>query len=335
MDIGTARLRKLIVHRVGNRSREEGISLSTHASDVSEEVASIVVRNYLVGASSGGAHYRFHHESDLALNEVHSFANQIFADERQFEDASRALAKHLYSKSTHPSIPGGDVFVVLFDVGAGEIADGKALGIFKTELKESFLVVDEKSENLVLTGQTGIDPRNLQKAALIFQQGDSVLAIERGSSRTRYWLDEFLKVTPVLSSQGAASFLATLAKRASADLPDASSQVAYKARISKMLASEDPPLVGEVLGLTSDFLGEDQTARMAGRIEDELGYRVDAASEAEIGQLKRSLNSMLRSTPVGHGIDLVFSKGTKPASVEIVPSSDAGTVQILIKLQGS
>jgi len=334
MDIGTARLRKLIVHRDGNRTREEGISLSTHASEVSEEVAAIVVRNYLVGASSGGAHYQFHHESDLALNEVRNFSDQIFDDESRFEDASRALAKHLYSKSTHPSIPGGDVFVVLFDIGSGEVADGKALGIFKTELKESFLVVDDKSENLVLTGQTGIDPRNLQKAALIFQKDDSVLAIERGSNRTRYWLDEFLKVTPALSSQGAASFLATLAKRASADLADASSQVAYKASISRMLASDDSPLVGDVLGLTSEFLGEEQTARMAGRIENELGYQVHSASVAEIGQLKRSLNSMLRSTPIGHGIDLVFSKGTKPASVEVVPSSDAGTIQILIKLQG-
>lgn len=334
MDIGATFLQKLIVHRVGNRAREEGTSLSARASEVSEEVASIVVRNYFVGASDGGAHYQFHHESDLTLNEVRSFANQIFVDEGRFADASRAIAKHLYSKSTHPSIPGGDLFVVLFHIGDSEKANSKVLGIFKTELKESFLVVDDKSENLVLTGQTGIDPRHLQKAALIFQNDDSVLAIERGSNRTRYWLDEFLKVTPALSTKGATSFLATLAKRASADLADTSSQVAYKASISRLLSSDKAPLVSDVLGLTSDFLGEEQTARMAVQIEGELGYQVNATSTAEIKQLKRSLNPMLRSTPVGHGIDLVFSKGARPESVEIVPSSDAATIQILIKLQG-
>ena len=322
------------MHRVGNRTREEGINLSSRAPELSDDVAGIIVRNYLVGASASGALYRFHHESDLDLNEVRNFANQIFADDKRFDAASRAIAKHLYSKSTHPSIPGGDLFVAQFHFEDGDMAGSKVLGIFKTELKESFLVVDERAENLVLTGQTGIDPRDLQKAALIFQHDESVIAIERGSNRTRYWLDDFLKVTPALSATGAASFLTTLAKRATAELTDLSSQVAYKAKITQLLGSDDTPRVGDMLGLTSEFIGDEQTEKIVGRIEDELGYQVGAGSVAELKQLKRSLSAMLRSTPIGHGIDLVFSKGVSPTSVEVSPSADAGTIHILIKLRG-
>lgn len=81
MKIDSARVVKLIVHRVGNRIREEGIRLSTHAVDASTDVDAILVDNYLRGTLDGGERYAFTHESTLDLNDVRRFAIEALADE--------------------------------------------------------------------------------------------------------------------------------------------------------------------------------------------------------------------------------------------------------------
>lgn len=309
------------------------MNLSSRASEVSDDVAGIIVRNYLHGAHASGAAYEFHHESDLALNEVRNYARQIFSDKGRFEDASKAIAKHLYSKSTHPNISGGDLFVALFSLNEGGEAGRHVLGVFKTELTERFLVVDEHAEVLTLTGRIGIDPRDLQKAALIFEYDDSIVAIERGNTRTRYWLEDFLKVSPVSSAKGACAFLKQLAKKAASELKNVSSQAAYKASVSGLIDSDYAPSVGDMLEMTSSFVGDEQTAKIVDKIESDLGYRVGRSEAADVKQLRRSLNAMLRSMPVAHGIDLVFSKGVSPISIDVTPPEGEGVIKILVKVQ--
>lgn len=334
MEIASAQLLKLIVHRVGNRSREEGLSLSIDAIDAGPDVDAILVEHYLFGTFESGARYAFDHESDLALNEVRSFANQALSDGPDFEEASRAIARHLYGKSTHPSVSGGDLFVSLFELTDGPYRGSRVLGIFKTEIMERFLIVDESAGGLTLTRLSGIDPRQLQKAALIFGHDGSVAAVERGSAKTRYWLEDFLKVRPVATARGITSFVTSLAKRAGGELADPSAQTAFKSSIAKRLAPGEAPSVGELLELTAEFVGRDATDAIARDIESGLGFELGHDAVADVRQLKRSLNAMLRSIPVSKGIDLVFSKGVTATSVDVGTGGDKNTIHIVIKLQG-
>lgn len=335
MDTGKTRLHRLIVHRVGNRSREEGTSLSIRAADISGAVAETLIGRYLWGAQSSGTKYRFHHESDLDLNEVRAFAKKVFSDDTHFDDSSRAIAKHLYSKSTHTSVPEGDLFVVLFDVLGEDGGFSKVLGLFKSEIKDRFLVVDQHAETLSLEERTGIDPRNLQKAALIFEDGERVIAVERGSAATRYWIEDFLKVVPLADAKAAASLVAGVVKFAAAEINDSSSVIAFKAGLSEMVSSEEVVQVSDVLALTSKFLSKEQVSDVAAHIERDLECSIPVESTPDLRRLRQTLGAMLRTAPVAHGIDLHFSKGVRPSSVEVVPSDEDTSFDIKIKIQAS
>lgn len=334
MDIDSARVVKLIVHRVGNRIREEGTRLSGDAIDAGPDVDAILVDHYLRGTLDGGELYAFTHESTLDLNEVRRFAMGALADEGTFAEASRAIARHLYSKSTHPGVAGGDLFTVLFELQGGPHDGVRVLGLFKTEVTERFLVVDDAATDLSIAGLSGIDPRHLQKAALVFGHDDTVVAVERGKSRTRYWLENFLKVAPVQSDRGVANFVSALAKRASAELKDPSAQTAFKASIAAQLAPGETPSVAELLDVGAGFVGKDAIEAIADDIEAGLGYRLDRDTVADVRQIRRSLNAMLRSTPVWPGVDLVFSSGVTPSAVEVSHPDGADAIHIVIKLQG-
>jgi hypothetical protein len=335
MDIDSARVMKLIVHRVGNRIREEGTRLSSHAIEAGSDVDTILVDHYLRGTLDGGQRYAFTHESTLDLNDVRRFAMEALADDDAFAEASRAIARHLYSKSTHPGVAGGDLFIVLFELQGGPHDGVRVLGLFKTEVTERFLVVDDAATDLFIAGLSGIDPRHLQKAALVFGHDDTVVAVERGKSRTRYWLEDFLKLAPVQSDQGVTTFVSTLTKRASAELKDPSVQTAFKASIAAQLAPGETPSVSELLNVGAGFIGSDAIEAIADDIEAGLGYRLDRDTVADVRQIRRSLNTMLRSTPVSPGVDLVFSKGVSPSAVEVRHPDGAEEIHIVIKFRES
>lgn len=335
MEIDNARVVKLIVHRVGSRIREEGTRLSSDIIDAGPDVDAILVNHYLRGALDEGERYTFTHESTLDLNDVRRFTMEALFDDETFVEASQAIARHLYSKSTHPSVVGGDLFIVLFELQGGQHDGVRVLGLFKTEGTEHFLVVDDAAKNLSIAGFSGIDPRHLQKAALVFGQDLTVVAVERGKSRTRYWLEDFLKLAPVQSDQGVATFVSALTKRASAELQSLSAQTAFKARIAAQLAPGETPSVSQLMSVGVEFIGNDAIEIIADDIEANLGYKLNRDTVADVRQVRRSLNTMLRSMPVSPGVELVFSKGVNPSAIEVIDTNGTGEIHIVIKLQRS
>lgn len=334
MDFDSARVAKLIVHRVGNRLREEGTRLSSDCIDAGSDVNTILVDDYLRGTLKGGERYAFTHESTLELNDARCFATQALADDAVFAESSRAIARHLYSKSTHPNIVGGDLFVVLFQLEGGNHDGDFVLGLFKTEVKERFLVVDDHASNLSLAEHAGIDPRQLQKAALVFGADTSVVAVERGKSKTRYWLEDFLKLAPAHSEERVATYVSTLTKRAAAELRTPSAETAFKASMTALLAEDEAPTIGELLDVGTGFLGSETIEAIAADVAGELDYTPDRSSPADASRIRRSLSTMLRRTQVLPGVDLVFSKGIVPSTIDVSQAEGTDTFHITIKLQG-
>jgi hypothetical protein len=131
MDLTTSTVDKLIVHRVGNKLRDESLKLSGTESPVNEELSSLLLGGYLKGIASETNEYYFHHETDLALNETRFYVRQYFEGETDFIETSRRLATHLYENSLHPNIRQGDLLVIQFDGIAFNNQKRRALGIFK------------------------------------------------------------------------------------------------------------------------------------------------------------------------------------------------------------
>lgn len=195
------KMNKLIVHFVGNKNNGEGVRFSSAETDLEkiQENFSQLINNSFNFAEL----YSFHFLPKVDLNPVYQFVREIFRDNSAFIEQSQNCARMLYDKSTHPKIKGGELQVAYF-TGCeinGKIVD--AIGLFKSENKETFLKVLTSKIGFDLESHTGIAVRKLDKGCLIFntkvKDGYLVSVVDNTNrgEEAQYWKSEFLGVQPV------------------------------------------------------------------------------------------------------------------------------------------
>lgn len=198
-----ASLAELSIHRIGNKLNDEYYVLSENSLHITDTVLNqLLLRYFLSSFEKVNEIYRFTHpNNDLSLNEVYHFAAKIFADGGTFHENSKKLATYLYEISNHPKIKSGELYVAYFENVQieGELHD--AIGIFKSETKESYLKVYPEQNGFKLEyEQEAININKLDKGCLIFncekEEGYKVAVIDQTnrSAEAVYWKDEFLKL---------------------------------------------------------------------------------------------------------------------------------------------
>lgn len=202
-DPANTSLSKLIVHKVGNKLLEDGVQLSDELIDLSrQEELSNILNTYFLSQFKDPVYYRFHHVSSLELNEIYTIANDLFQSTRGFVKKSKDIANILYEYSNHPKIKSGELYIAYFDecVINNEMTD--AIGIFKSENKDTFLKVVEEQASYQVNFDNGVNIKKLDKGCLIFNvdadEGFKVCIVDsQSASEAQYWKDEFLKLKPV------------------------------------------------------------------------------------------------------------------------------------------
>jgi hypothetical protein len=215
-----ATLEQLSIHKVGNKQAGEPLVLSEQSATIEDEKLKSLLMRYFIGAFEKVQEtFRFFHPSDqLELNEAWHFSNSIFSSVDSFHEKSVLFAKHLYDVSNHPNIKAGELCVALFNNIQidGELKD--AIGIFKSESKESYLTVNQTGTEFGFAyEENGINIKKPDKACLIFddhaQDGYKVVVIDATNrSEAFYWIDQFLKLTPRSDSFNKTNEVLTLYK---------------------------------------------------------------------------------------------------------------------------
>ena len=211
-------IQQVILHRVGNQATEEGYVLSAEPLRLTEQLQDLLIR-YFLTPFKGEEYYHLSDSPELASqaeddaprsNPVYDSAQAIFDNPDNLLEESKLLARQLYGASTHPNIKGGELFVVYFSECQlfGETMD--AVGLFKSENKESFLRVlhDEEQwstreddpsaqSQYRLEAQQGINPNKLDKGAIIFNsEADKgyIVSVVDATNRgldAQYWKDTY------------------------------------------------------------------------------------------------------------------------------------------------
>jgi len=195
-------LENLAVHFVGNKADDDGIRLSNDVMHISDEHIKALLQTYFLSAFKSGEWYHLHHEAEINLNETFNFASQIFDNHKTFYSQSVNFARHLYEQSTHSKIKPGELYVALF---RGVIVDNEemdAIGLFKSESKETYLKVSQTADNYSINQDEGININKLDKGCMIFntlrEDGYLVALVDTAGkgSEAVYWKDDFLNVVP-------------------------------------------------------------------------------------------------------------------------------------------
>lgn len=199
IDFTDTDIAKIATHQVGNKLNEEGIIFSGSAPQLNDTITSALLQ-YFLHPFKSGEFYNLYHDSDIKLNEVFAYVTKIFDDPDTFFEQSIHLAKHLYEQSTHPKIKAGEFHVVYLQdcIAEGKTAD--AIGIFKSENKDTFLKVLRKDGNFRINAEDGININKSDKGCIIFNiesEKGYLVAISDSSGKNNealYWVNDFLHV---------------------------------------------------------------------------------------------------------------------------------------------
>ncbi len=199
IQLSSLNIQKLVLHNVGNKFNDDGMLLSKKEL-IFDDLISALLSKYFSNSFKIEQLYRFYNDVDISFNEVNGIASSIFDNPECMYEQSINLAKHLYEKSNHPKVKGGDFYVVYFK---GCIIDGKtvdAIGLFKSENKDIFLKVYPSGDSFEIESQQGVNINKLDKGCLIFntdkENGYMVAVVDNTNKGTeaRYWIDNFLHI---------------------------------------------------------------------------------------------------------------------------------------------
>jgi len=194
-------IQSIALHNVGNKLNDEGIRFSKSELRTDESINNLLL-TYFFSPFKSNEYYNLYHESDVKLNEVFSYVSEIFDNPETLFNHSVNLAKHLYEQSVHPKVKGGELYVVYFRdcIVDGETVD--AIGLFKSETKETFLKVYPMNDGFSIESEAGTNIHKLDKGCLIFnterEKGYLVSVVDNlnKGAEAQYWIDHFLHVQP-------------------------------------------------------------------------------------------------------------------------------------------
>ena len=199
INLYSAHIASLSIHRVGNKSKNETILLSDEIYKTNDEITPLLKEFFLKPFRDKEENYfQFGHETDLEFNELYNLASEIFSDPSKIHELSKKITRHLYDQSMHPHIKSGEVFVAFFENLQIDNEKLNGIGIFKSELKQDFLQFTEKENQLEAYLQQGVNLNRLDKGCLIFElkkeEGFKILSVDSNRYDARYWLESFLGV---------------------------------------------------------------------------------------------------------------------------------------------
>ncbi len=201
MNFISANILNFCIHQVGNKIADEGYIISRKVILIDNTLKNLL-SHYFVSSFKSHEYFTFYHDIDINMNEVFVCVSRIFDNPDNLLEQSQNLTKHLYEQSTHPKIKGGEFYVVHFKdcILDGETID--AVGLFKSENKDTFLKVYPSGDGFEIESQQGVNINKLDKGCLVFnteKENGYVVAVVDNTNKgieAQYWIDDFLHIRP-------------------------------------------------------------------------------------------------------------------------------------------
>lgn len=205
LNFENCQITNIVIHSVGNKFEGGELRLS-HSPFIPSDLDVLnLLRNYFLSSFKNDAYFKFIPQNDLSSNTIWNAANTIFADRNEFYRESIHIAEQLFESSKNPNIKSGELYVVYFSGCSIDEGIFDAVGIFKSETKDTFLKIIVNNDSYQLQRESGINIKKLDKACLIFnvygEEGYKISILDKTNSKEAlYWTQDFLCIEPRLDS---------------------------------------------------------------------------------------------------------------------------------------
>lgn len=314
LDLSTAKVKKVIVHHVGNKFRDEGVMLSDAESEHDATLDDLLLKFFLVPVVNSENEYVLSHESDINLNLIRHYSSLIFKDESEFVASSSAIAKHLYISSTHPNIGGGEFIEILYDGIRINDSEIQAIGLFKIESKNSYLDIKNNHHTINIVEKKGISIDSIQKGAVVLSFDNTVFIVDNLGKKTKYWLDSFIKAIPKNTTKKYVQILGSVAKAVANKI----SLPQEYLKFSEALANEDILSINKLREISSPFIEKNNFDSIVDGIGVKSGLVVDIDFSVETQKLSKQIREVESKTSISKGVNIVVTEpDLKISSIDV------------------
>jgi hypothetical protein len=190
----------LALHVVGNRVNDESLTLSKAPVNIDDEIAS-TLSSFFITPFKTDRYFNFHHPEGFENSEVFKAVASIFDNPDNLYESSVKLAERLFDITDNLKIKGGEFYLAYFKECTVDGEETEAVGLFKSESKETFLKIYPTSGNFILEKEEGISLRKIDKGCMVFnieRDKGFLVSIAEGirSGDEKYWNEDFLQIRP-------------------------------------------------------------------------------------------------------------------------------------------
>lgn len=200
MNFENTQIARIVIHDIGNKYEDGQLRLSESPFTVEDPDIHALLKNYFLSPFKKDAYFRFAPvEGELCNNLVNEAVRHVFEESDSFLESSITIARHLFEQSNHPNIKPGEMYVVHFHDCLLDEGPCDAIGIFKSENKDTFLKIILNDNSYQLERESGINIKKMDKACLVFntdgENGYKVCILDKtNSTEALYWTTDFLNL---------------------------------------------------------------------------------------------------------------------------------------------
>lgn len=192
-------IEKMVLHKVGNKLNNEPLKLSPAPFALHGDISNVLLKYFTTHFKSSQT-YRLFNEIAPENNFVYGCVKAVFDNPDELYEQSVNIAKYLYEVSEHPNIKSGELYITLLQrcFAEGEVV--RALGIFKSENKETYLKVFPSGDGFEIESELGININRLDKGCIIYDkeaENGYIATVADMSARggeAAFWMDDFLSL---------------------------------------------------------------------------------------------------------------------------------------------
>ncbi len=264
-DFRQIELDQVIIHSVGNRAKEQKLSLSQRPLKLNESHKAALL-SYFTNPFKTDEYFRFVGEEAAAPetrfngNRLFTYVQNIIREPEHFVEHSHDIANFLYSLTTDSKIKEGELHIATFNHCLIDDEMVSGIGFFKTENKEPFLKLIPSANEIGVEREDGVSLKKVDRACLIFNtdkaNGYKILYFDKNSGALgSHWQYDFLNIVARRENYYYTNNFISLVKSFSDEILTEENNIEPAAQIAFMQRSEDYFKNTEQFS-TEGFMGE-------------------------------------------------------------------------------
>jgi len=191
----------LCIHHVGNKAREEDLVIAESQVTLQDEVLYKHLLKYFFHNFKKPEFYHFNEDQDsVGPHPIINTVKKVFETPETLFDGSIKIAEYLYDIQDNANIKSGDLMVAYFDNILVDDEMVNAIGIFKSENKDTFLRIKAQARTFSINYDQGMHLEKLDKGCLILNteqdQGFKICLVDKQNEGgiASFWKDHFLQL---------------------------------------------------------------------------------------------------------------------------------------------